>query len=202
MEVPVFRRWRCRPDVGVLAFRLRDRRDPDRAVVPVTKRRIRDRFLGPGVRYRRMNGDTSRPSARRLHDKELRLVNARLHPFMLARQKAAENFAGAFTPRTQWGLFWRNQATKAFAIPFVAGLLRRSSLLDRLDLPDCFGSASLPETHAAGSGPSRETARGSDELRGQLEGSSCAVRRCLHGMMRDRGRFGLAANPSPALCKF
>jgi 2-polyprenyl-6-methoxyphenol hydroxylase-like FAD-dependent oxidoreductase len=60
----------------------------------------------------------------------------RLRPFMLSKQQAAENFANSFTPKTQWGLFLRNQITKAFAIPFVAKLVMGGSLLDRIDLPD------------------------------------------------------------------
>jgi 2-polyprenyl-6-methoxyphenol hydroxylase-like FAD-dependent oxidoreductase len=59
-----------------------------------------------------------------------------LHPFMLAKQQAAEKFATSFTPKTRWGLFLRNQITRAFAIPFVAKLAMGGTLLDRLDLPD------------------------------------------------------------------
>jgi 2-polyprenyl-6-methoxyphenol hydroxylase-like FAD-dependent oxidoreductase len=59
-----------------------------------------------------------------------------LHPFMLAKQKAAEKFASSFAPKTRWGLFLRNQVTKAFAIPFVPKLLMGPSLLDNVVLPD------------------------------------------------------------------
>jgi 2-polyprenyl-6-methoxyphenol hydroxylase-like FAD-dependent oxidoreductase len=59
-----------------------------------------------------------------------------LYSFMLAKQQAAEKFASSFTPKTRWGLFLRNQITKAFAIPFVAKLVMGGSLLDRIDLPD------------------------------------------------------------------
>ncbi len=58
-----------------------------------------------------------------------------LHPFMLAKQEAAEKFATSFTPKTRWGLFLRNQIIRAFAIPFVAKLVMSGSLLDRIDLP-------------------------------------------------------------------
>jgi 2-polyprenyl-6-methoxyphenol hydroxylase-like FAD-dependent oxidoreductase len=61
---------------------------------------------------------------------------AMLKPFMLAKQQAAEKFATSFTPRTRFGVFLRNQITKAFAIPFVPRLVMRGSLLDRIDLPD------------------------------------------------------------------
>ena len=59
-----------------------------------------------------------------------------LHPFMLAKQNAAEKFASSFAPKTRWGLALRNQVTKALGIPFVAKRLMGSSLLDRIDLPD------------------------------------------------------------------
>ncbi len=59
-----------------------------------------------------------------------------LHSFMLAKQQAAEKLAASFTPKTRWGLFLRNQITKAFTIPFVAKLVMGGSLLDRIDLPD------------------------------------------------------------------
>lgn len=59
-----------------------------------------------------------------------------LHPFMLAKQQAAEKLAASFTPKTRWGLFLRNQIIKAFAIPFIAKLVMGGSLLDRIDSPD------------------------------------------------------------------
>ncbi len=59
-----------------------------------------------------------------------------LYSFMLGKQQAAEKFASSFTPKTRWGLFLRNQITKAFTIPFVAKLVMGRSLLDRIDLPD------------------------------------------------------------------
>ena len=55
---------------------------------------------------------------------------------MLGKQEAAKKFAASFTPKTRWGLFLRNQVTKAFAIPFFGKWVLGSSLLDRLELPD------------------------------------------------------------------
>lgn len=60
---------------------------------------------------------------------------------MLAKQKAAVKLAGSFAPKTQFGLFFRNQITKAFAVPFVPKLLMGSSLLDRIDLPEYSNAA-------------------------------------------------------------
>jgi 2-polyprenyl-6-methoxyphenol hydroxylase-like FAD-dependent oxidoreductase len=58
-----------------------------------------------------------------------------LHPFMLAKQNAAEKFASSFAPKTRLGLFLRNQITKLLAIPFVTQRIIGSTLLDRIDLP-------------------------------------------------------------------
>jgi 2-polyprenyl-6-methoxyphenol hydroxylase-like FAD-dependent oxidoreductase len=73
---------------------------------------------------------TTRPEEAFTHYEE------RLRPFMRQKQNAAQSFAGAFAPRTPFGIFLRNQITKAFALPFVARLAFGSDLLDRIDLPD------------------------------------------------------------------
>jgi 2-polyprenyl-6-methoxyphenol hydroxylase-like FAD-dependent oxidoreductase len=59
----------------------------------------------------------------------------RLHPFIADKQKAAVQFSGSFAPKTRLGLFFRNQVTKAFRLPFIAKLAIGPSLLDRIDLP-------------------------------------------------------------------
>jgi 2-polyprenyl-6-methoxyphenol hydroxylase-like FAD-dependent oxidoreductase len=82
-------------------------------------------------------------------EEALRRYESLLHPFMLAKQKAAEKFAGSFVPKTRWGLSLRNQITKAFAIPFVPKLLMGSSLLDRIELPDY--AEPLPSSLSQGS---------------------------------------------------
>jgi 2-polyprenyl-6-methoxyphenol hydroxylase-like FAD-dependent oxidoreductase len=69
-------------------------------------------------------------------EQALHSYEKRLHSFMLGKQEAAKKFAGSFTPRTRWGLFLRNQVTRAFALPFLPKLLMGSSLLDRIDFPD------------------------------------------------------------------
>jgi 2-polyprenyl-6-methoxyphenol hydroxylase-like FAD-dependent oxidoreductase len=60
----------------------------------------------------------------------------RLHPFIAEKQKAAERFAGSFAPKTQLGIFLRNQITRAFKVPLIARLTMGRSLFDRIDLPD------------------------------------------------------------------
>jgi 2-polyprenyl-6-methoxyphenol hydroxylase-like FAD-dependent oxidoreductase len=72
-----------------------------------------------------------------------RRYEALLRPLIATKQKAAEQFAGSFAPKTRLGLFVRNQVTKAFAIPYVAKMTMGSSLLDRIELPD-YESASKP----------------------------------------------------------
>jgi 2-polyprenyl-6-methoxyphenol hydroxylase-like FAD-dependent oxidoreductase len=61
---------------------------------------------------------------------------ALLRPLLDTKQEAARQFASGFAPKTWWGLFLRNQITKAFAIPFIAKMAMGSSLMDRIDLPD------------------------------------------------------------------
>lgn len=59
----------------------------------------------------------------------------RLREFMDGKQKAAEQFAGSFAPKTQLGLFVRNQLSRALRFPRIANLLIGRGLLDRLALP-------------------------------------------------------------------
>jgi 2-polyprenyl-6-methoxyphenol hydroxylase-like FAD-dependent oxidoreductase len=58
-----------------------------------------------------------------------------LRAFIAGKQKAAEQFAGSFAPRTRLGLVLRNQMSKALRFPLVADLMIGRSLLDRLTLP-------------------------------------------------------------------
>ena len=59
-----------------------------------------------------------------------------LRPLIATKQKAARQFASGFAPKTQFGVFVRNQVTKALAIPIVAKLAIGSSLMDRITVPD------------------------------------------------------------------
>ncbi len=61
---------------------------------------------------------------------------ARLRPFIEAKQGGAERFAGAFAPKTRWGLGLRNQMVRAFTIPWLAKLTVGRETADRLELPD------------------------------------------------------------------
>jgi 2-polyprenyl-6-methoxyphenol hydroxylase-like FAD-dependent oxidoreductase len=60
----------------------------------------------------------------------------RLRPFVESKQRAARSFAAAFTPRTAFGVWLRNQAIKLMAIPGAPGLLIAPQLRDDFALPD------------------------------------------------------------------
>jgi len=57
-------------------------------------------------------------------------------PFVLAKQKAALGFAGAFAPKSKAGLFLRNQVFKLLAFGWVADIVAKRGLLDDITLPD------------------------------------------------------------------
>ncbi|MCB0417577.1 MAG: FAD-binding domain, partial [Bdellovibrionales bacterium] len=59
-----------------------------------------------------------------------------LRTFMDKKQKAAEQFSGAFAPKTAFGLFFRNQITKLFSVPFIADMAMGSGLRDAIELPE------------------------------------------------------------------
>jgi len=61
---------------------------------------------------------------------------ARLRPFIETKQRGAERFAGAFAPKTRWGLGFRNQVIKAFSIPGFARLVIGREIIDTLRLPE------------------------------------------------------------------
>jgi 2-polyprenyl-6-methoxyphenol hydroxylase-like FAD-dependent oxidoreductase len=60
----------------------------------------------------------------------------RLRGFIEAKQRGAERFAGAFAPKTRWGLTLRNQVIRATAIPGIARLAFGRDIIDTLRLPD------------------------------------------------------------------
>jgi 2-polyprenyl-6-methoxyphenol hydroxylase-like FAD-dependent oxidoreductase len=69
-----------------------------------------------------------------------------LRPLIETKQKAARQFAAGFAPKTRWGVFLRNQVTKAFAIPLVARMALGSSLMDRIELPDYAEGAKMAQS--------------------------------------------------------
>ncbi len=59
-----------------------------------------------------------------------------LRDYMVAKQNAAQRFAGAFAPKTRAGLLFRNQVIQAFAFPGVARLFIGRDIADRLEPPN------------------------------------------------------------------
>jgi hypothetical protein len=59
-----------------------------------------------------------------------------LRAFIDEKQRGAERFAAVFAPKTHWGLCFRNQVIKAFAIPGLARLVVGGDIVDTLQLPD------------------------------------------------------------------
>ena len=67
-----------------------------------------------------------------------------LRPYIDLKQKGAERFAGAFAPKTRWGLFLRNQMIKACAIPGLARFAFGKDIIDTLHLPNYGWPAPAP----------------------------------------------------------
>jgi 2-polyprenyl-6-methoxyphenol hydroxylase-like FAD-dependent oxidoreductase len=65
-----------------------------------------------------------------------RYYEAKLRPFLARKQKAALRMVGFFTPKTWFGLFLRDLATRATAIPVLGRVLLGDALRDGFELPD------------------------------------------------------------------
>ena len=61
-----------------------------------------------------------------------------LRAYIDTKQRAARRFAGVFAPKTQMGLWFRNQVIKAFAVPGLAKRVAGKDIIDTLQLPDYF----------------------------------------------------------------
>jgi 2-polyprenyl-6-methoxyphenol hydroxylase-like FAD-dependent oxidoreductase len=59
-----------------------------------------------------------------------------LRTYIAKKQRGAEHFAGAFAPKTRWGLWFRNAVISAFAIPGLAKRVIGKDIVDTLELPD------------------------------------------------------------------
>lgn len=59
----------------------------------------------------------------------------RLRALIESKQKAARRFAGYFAPRTALSLWFRNQVTRLFAVPWLGEMLATGDLRDDFDLP-------------------------------------------------------------------
>jgi len=81
-----------------------------------------------------MAGELVKASGR--HEEAFRNYEALLRGYVGSKQKGAERFSVALTPRTRWGLFMRNQVIKASTIPGLARLAFGRDIIDKLQLPD------------------------------------------------------------------
>ena len=59
-----------------------------------------------------------------------------LRAYIDTKQRGAERFAAVFAPKTHWGLWFRNQMIKTFAIPGLARFAVGRDIIDTLQLPD------------------------------------------------------------------
>ena len=81
-----------------------------------------------------MAGELIKASGR--YEGAFRNYEALLRGYVGSKQKGAERFSVALTPRTRWGLFMRNQVIKASTIPGLARLAFGRDIIDKLSLPD------------------------------------------------------------------
>ena len=70
------------------------------------------------------------------HEEAFRRYEALLRTYIDMKQRGAERFAAVFAPKTRWGLCFRNQVIRAFAIPGLARLAVSRDIIDTLRLPD------------------------------------------------------------------
>ena len=70
------------------------------------------------------------------HEDAFRQYERILRSYIEVKQRGAERFAGAFAPKTQRGLWFRNQVINTFAIPGLAKLTIGRDIIDTLPLPD------------------------------------------------------------------
>ena len=77
------------------------------------------------------------------HEEAFDKYEALLRPYIDTKQRGAERFAAAFAPKTPWGLWFRNQVIKTFAIPGLAKVAVGREVIDTLKLPDYRWPAAL-----------------------------------------------------------
>ena len=78
------------------------------------------------------------------HGEAFRNYEGLLRAYIGSKQKGAERFSAAFTPKTRWGLFLRNQMIRACAIPGLARFAFGRDIIDTLQLPKYSRSAREP----------------------------------------------------------
>ncbi|HEV2560753.1 MAG TPA: FAD-binding domain [Rhizomicrobium sp.] len=71
-----------------------------------------------------------------LHEVAFKNYENILRDYIHTKQKGAERLAGAFAPKTAWGLWFRNRVIGAFAIPGLARFAVGRDIIDNLRLPE------------------------------------------------------------------
>lgn len=66
-----------------------------------------------------------------------------LRAFIITKQRGAERLASVFAPKTQLGLWFRNQVISTFAIPGLARFVIGRDIIDTLRLPDYHWSSMI-----------------------------------------------------------
>jgi 2-polyprenyl-6-methoxyphenol hydroxylase-like FAD-dependent oxidoreductase len=85
-------------------------------------------------------GELSKAGGR--HELAFREYEAFLRAYIHTKQEGAGRFGGALAPKTQWGLWFRNQVMNAFTVPGLARLAVGREITDKLLLRDyCWQSA-------------------------------------------------------------
>jgi 2-polyprenyl-6-methoxyphenol hydroxylase-like FAD-dependent oxidoreductase len=79
-------------------------------------------------------GELARADGR--HEIAFREYEEFLRAYIATKQAGAERFGGALAPRTEWGLWFRNQVMNAFKIPGLARLAVGREITDKLLLRD------------------------------------------------------------------
>jgi 2-polyprenyl-6-methoxyphenol hydroxylase-like FAD-dependent oxidoreductase len=57
-------------------------------------------------------------------------------PFVLKKQRAALRFAGAFAPKSRFGLFFRDQVMNLMRVPWIMDLVVNRDIADKITLPE------------------------------------------------------------------
>jgi 2-polyprenyl-6-methoxyphenol hydroxylase-like FAD-dependent oxidoreductase len=69
-------------------------------------------------------------------DRALAEYERRLRPYIATKQAGAVRFAGAFAPRTRFGVWFRNLVMSSLGVPGLAKLAIGGEIIDQLELPD------------------------------------------------------------------
>jgi 2-polyprenyl-6-methoxyphenol hydroxylase-like FAD-dependent oxidoreductase len=84
------------------------------------------------------------------HEEAFDKYETLLRTYIDTKQRGARRFAAVFAPRTQLGLWFRNQVIKAFAVPGLAKRTVGKDIIDTLQLPDYCWPPRLEQSKSKG----------------------------------------------------